>query len=241
MKILKSDLIRIVEASVGEALKSDFKGLEAQRQSMIQRNVEDKISRSTGSGEKKEDKLGKEASTDPLNAAPKKPEDSSQAASIAPVALQQQAELIDADAIIDKFNIIRSGRSLNDRDVRDSLKKFLGSLDKGQQKGLFDVLKQIAQVAAPPTAQVDAARLHAPEDEPSPVKDARLKMLQQKFDKEQSQSASAPKAAPAPQKKVSQQRVEKDDESGEDRTPPIKVGSRTSESLFRQMKSVIHE
>lgn len=153
-----------------------------------------------------------------------------QAQPIPPTAPEQ----IDADSIIDKFNIIRSGRSLSDRDVKDAMKNAFGSMAPGQKQQLYAVLQQIAQIVAP---QVDATRSTPPQKEDPVLMQARLKMLNQKAQQN---------AQPAPQPVVQQtnnvqqvapQKQKSKDE--EDDSPPIKVGAKTSESVKKTLKTLI--
>ena len=224
------ELKDLVENVVSDAVRDTDDAIEKKRQQALQRDIEQRANISTEKGTD-EKEVERELSDDPLNTgAPKRaapgidPQQAAPAAS--PQAPQQGPQgPIDADAIIDKFNIIRSGRSLNDRDIRDMMKQYLGSLTPGQMQATFGILQKIAgivQPAVPPRTQ-------APPQEPSAITNARLQMLQQKQAGEKQQQAqppqaSAPAAAPPPRAA----KPPPDEEEEERDLPPIRVGPRES-------------
>jgi hypothetical protein len=222
----------LVEASVASAISDSDKEAQRNREKAIQWSVADRIEKTVDPGDNspaldREDAGGApKRAADPMMAM-------QQPASVAP---QQAAPstIIDADAIIDKFNIIRSGRSLNDRDIRDLMKRYLGSLAPQQLQAVFAILQRIGQIVQPAVQ----ARMHAPPEEPSAVTNARLQMLQKKHDKQQ---VTAPSSVPAP-KAVSPQPLPAApaDEDEEDNSPPIRVGG-TSETVKRRMKLSLNE
>jgi hypothetical protein len=55
---------------------------------------------------------------------------------------------ITADAIINKLNSIRSGRSFKDEDIKSSLQTYMDSLEKAEKVALFSFLKGIAQIVS---------------------------------------------------------------------------------------------
>lgn len=226
LKISESMLKSITELSVNDAISQQRQDREALRQKAIQDELESKLQQSTSPGKKEKD-LDED---DPNAATPTRPAGSQQTQATNQAAAQPQ--MIDADAIIDKFNIIRSGRSLNDRDIRDATKQYLGSLTPQQLKAVFGILQQMGQIVQPNVAP----RVQAPPEEPSAMKNARLAMLQSK--------QSAPPTAPAPTPQIQSQpakRVVPKADEEEDDTPPIKVGIKTTESIKKQMKLFMQE
>ena len=55
---------------------------------------------------------------------------------------------ITTDAIINKLNSIRSGRSFKDEDIKSSLQSYMDSLEKAEKVALFSFLKGIAQIVS---------------------------------------------------------------------------------------------
>jgi hypothetical protein len=240
-KISEHALREIIEATVGDALSRQRMDAEAQRQNAIQRDIEAKIQASDVNAGNKKDKFATEAGNDPTNTgAPVRgvnpTTQSDQHTNIAPQVATPQ--MIDADAIIDKFNIIRSGRSLNDRDIRDLMKKYFGSLAPQQLQAIFSVLQKIGSIVASP--QVDANRLKAPPEEPTAIKNARLAMLRKKYDTEHSKTDALMTQAQSVDVPSTDEEAETE-ENEEDNSPPIRVGSRTAESVKLKMKLLLQE
>ncbi len=235
-RFTEASMRKLVESSIDDAIAAKKLDDEALRQKFLQRDVEEKLKASAYSGDSKKDDLEED---DPMNTgAPKRAQPTgvpaAQQITQAPQAPQQQTtpQVIDPDAIIDKLNIIRSGKSLNDKDIRDAAKSFLAAMGPQQLKALFGVLQQMGQIVQPAVPP----RVQAPPEEPSAVRDARLQMLQQKSNEQPAPAAPQP----APQQAVQPQRKkEKPDE--EDITPPIRVGVRTSEAMKRNMKLLLQE
>lgn len=223
LRLTEDILKQIAEQSVVDVLDK-----VKQDQLNLQDKTAKKIDSSTPKGDGKE-KLGKEADSDPLNTgAPKRAPGSlpgaDQQQNPAPQQQKQsplpQPEQVDADSIIDKFNIIRSGRSLNDKDVKEGVKNYFMSLTPQQRLAVFSVLQQIASIVQP---AVDSSRLQAPE-EPKGDQTARLNMLhakQSSMTNAPQQPTSQPVAAPAPP--AAPQQSKPAAQSEEDRTPPVRV------------------
>lgn len=53
---------------------------------------------------------------------------------------------VSVDAVIEKMNTIRSGRSFKDENVKKSMEDYVGSLDKAEKAALFAFLKAISQI-----------------------------------------------------------------------------------------------
>lgn len=222
----KPVLRSVVESCVNEAIDS----IGAEREKLIQKDFELKLASSAAPSSDKPSRLKED---DPMNTgAPKRATPTG-----VPDAQQQQQSaqqgeipsVIDADAIIDKFNLIRSGKSFNDRDIRDGIKNFLAAMQPQQLKSLFSILQQMGQIVQPAVAP----RVQAPAEEPDAMRDARLKMLQQKSNQVSPQPQLQPQTQPAVEKKPTPKAPDEED------LPPIRVGMKTTESIKRSMKSVI--
>lgn len=74
---------------------------------------------------------------------------------------------VELEDVIDKLNIIRSGKSLKDEDVLASMKKYLDELDAAEKTALFSFLKGISEVM---TAGVEGDKAYEPSDSPAKVK-----------------------------------------------------------------------
>ena len=237
-RFTESSMRKLVESSIDDAIATKKLDDEALRQKFLQRNVEEKLKASTHSGDSKKNDLEED---DPMNTgAPKRAQPTGVPAApqiTQPAQAPQQAapQVIDPDAIIDKLNIIRSGKSLNDKDIRDAAKSFLAAMGPQQLKALFGVLQQMGQIVQPAVPP----RVQAPPEEPSAVRDARLQMLQQKSNETPTPAAAAPQ--PAPQQTVQQPQRKREKREEEDITPPIRVGARTSEATKRDMKLLLQE
>lgn len=241
-RTLESTIKPIVESAVSDIIRVSRHDAEAKRQKEIQAAVERDVKAVADADDSQGVQKIRAEDENPLSQGAPKRDTQSPAVPNAQQDMkqpaEQQAEQIDADAIIDKFNIIRSGRSLNDRDIKDLMKKYLGSLSDSQRGAVFGILQRIGTIVAP---AVDAQRLHAPPEEPSAVKDARLQMLQQKRTAEKDvKNVAPPSVEPKSQtmkvKAQSSDAQKNDDE--EDNSPPIRVGARTSETIKRRNKLI---
>lgn len=243
-------LRNIVEASVGQALELSRLADEAEREKMRQDRLEAAIDSSVGASDDR-DKLELEA--DPTGAPTRggsldvptgqqqepPPEQARQSQTAKP-------EDVDSDAVIDKFNIIRSGRSMNDRDISAAMKKMIDGMKPEQRMAIFSVLSQIGKIVAP---TVDSSRLTKPPEEPTAVQAARLDMLQKRRqDRESSAQKRANDVSTAVVDKQAPQRApetpppaEPEERGVEDTSPPIRVGKRTAEGLRAKMKQLLQD
>lgn len=220
----------IVSLSINEALVDSTSSKEKEEQALVVQ----KLNQTAAVSSSKEKEVEEDAVT---SGAPRRATPADTAQQSAQTQVQPPPptapEQIDADSIIDKFNIIRSGRSLSDRDVKDAMKNAFGSMAPGQKQQLYAVLQQIAQIVAP---QVDATRSTPPQKEDPALMQARLKMLNQKA-QQNTQPAQQPVVQTNNVQQAAPQKQKSKDE--EDDSPPIKVGSKTSESVKKTLKTLI--
>lgn len=263
LRIAQKFLNEVVKASVEQALEFSRLEDEAEREKIKQANLEDRIAATVGHGEDKHTSV--KAEEDPatvggptrgqaLDIPGRDQPPEKQQASAGQSGEKHQAQEIDADAIIDKFNIIRSGRSMNDRDISSSMTALINKLTPEQRSGIFTMLSNIGKLVAP---AVDSSRLTKPPEEPSAVQNARLQMLQKRRqDREQAaekraedvSSSVAEKPAPerapgsVPEPEPRHREEEEEDVYGtEDTSPPIRVGKRTAESIRVKMKQLLQD
>jgi len=74
---------------------------------------------------------------------------------------------VSLDDVIDRLNIIRSGKSLKDEDVISSMKRYVESLDSAEKTALLSFLKGIAEIM---TAGIPGDKAFEPADKPASVK-----------------------------------------------------------------------
>lgn len=74
---------------------------------------------------------------------------------------------VELEDVIDKLNIIRSGKSLKDEEVLAAMKKYLDDLDEAEKTALLSFLKGISEVM---TAGVEGDKAFDPGDSPAKVK-----------------------------------------------------------------------
>lgn len=240
-----------IASSVGDALELRKREYEADRERFKQSKIEDEIARTVGSGDDKKDKFAAEDSAPERQQSLDIPNEKNANQSPQPDQGAKEKQEIDAEAVIDKFNIIRSGRSMNDNDISSALQKMLNGLDANTRATLFKVLQNVATVVAP---AVDASRMTKPPEEPSAVQNARLQMLQKRRqDRENAADSRVANASKeiavndAPERKAelepelepSQDDQTQQDEI-EDTSPPIRVGKRTAEGIQRRVKLLMH-
>jgi hypothetical protein len=223
---MKTTLREIIEASIEQALELSRLDSEAEREKLRQKMLSDKVDAEVGSrkeSEKKQleadedDVVGKDA---PTRAKPPEGQDTqSKDADKADKKSDIDPKDIDADALIDKFNIIRSGRSMNDREISTALTKYINSLQPSIRSTLFDVIKNVAHVVAP---GADTERLTKPPEEPTAVQNARLQMLQKRReDKEKAAEKRELELFTSKTQTTGGKPPEKEDVS-----PPVKVGKK---------------
>jgi hypothetical protein len=219
----------VVEASIDDALKLSDLEREAEREKQRQAALEDRIEKTVGGGSSKSHKN----EDDPIvGGAPKRDALAGSTGSEAPAQSEPEepAGEIDAEAIIDKFNIIRSGRSMNDRDISTAIQKFMGTLKPEQRKAVFQVLAQIGKIVQP---NVDTTRLTKPPEEPSAVQAARVQMLQKRREDREDAAQRHTAAQDAPQRSAPKPTAtpradepKENDEEKDKEAPPIRVGRR---------------
>ncbi len=73
---------------------------------------------------------------------------------------------VDVDAIVDKLNSIRSGKSFKDSAIKGSMEKYVDGLDAAEKTALLAFLKGIAQIV---TGEIDPESAVEPEDKPAEV------------------------------------------------------------------------
>lgn len=114
---------------------------------------------------------------------------------------------ISLEDVVEKLNVIRSGRSLKDEEVLASMQKYLDDLETAEKTALFSFLKGISQVM---TSGVEGDKAFEPNEKPAKVK----------MEKTPSQQKVSIK--PNVIKKPSSKSVEKKT-SEEDTTPPLPI------------------
>jgi hypothetical protein len=108
--------------------------------------------------------------------------------------------------IVEKLNVIRSGRSLKDEDVKSSMEKYINDLESAEKTALFSFLKGISEIV---TAGVEGEKAFEPSEKPASVK------------MEKKPTSSTIKVKPVVVKKPPAEK--KSAEKEEDTTPPIKA------------------
>jgi hypothetical protein len=108
--------------------------------------------------------------------------------------------------IVEKLNVIRSGRSLKDEDVKSSMEKYINDLESAEKTALFSFLKGISEIV---TAGVEGEKAFEPSEKPASVK------------MEKKPTSSTVKVKPVVVKKPPAEK--KSAEKEEDTTPPIKA------------------
>lgn len=74
---------------------------------------------------------------------------------------------ISPDDVIDKLNMIRSGRTLKDQEVKQRMDQYVQSLTAAERTALLSFLKGIAQIV---TGEVQAQQASEPSEHPSDIK-----------------------------------------------------------------------
>lgn len=149
---------------------------------------------------------------------------------------------INVDAIIDKLNIVRSGRSTKDKEIKTQMDSYVKNLDDAERVALYGFLKGLGDIMA---SNVPASKAKEPDDEPYGIKMKRVKDLEVKRKEEDKQKeqdvAAADKAlvAKKEQETAPKETTPEEISSEEDTTPPIRAGQKTSEAVRRKMKSLL--
>lgn len=249
-------LNEIVNASIEDALTMSRLEAEAEREKKRQVSLEDEISKTVGSGKSDRSSLGSEADEDVTAGGPTREKSLDLPSRSSPPESKEKSagsdevssDEIDADAIIDKFNIIRSGRSMNDRDISTAMTKLINTLKPDQRSTMFKLLQHVGTIVAP---NVDSGRLTKPPEEPSAITAQRLQMLQKRREDRENaaqrhaSSATATKeTSPASdvgteERPSSRPPEDLDQDNVEDTSPPIRVGKRTAESIRMKLKQIL--
>lgn len=74
---------------------------------------------------------------------------------------------VDSDMIVEKINTLRSGKSLNDANIRNKFDQYFNSLSDAEKTAMFAFFKGVAQIV---TGEVPAEQAIEPSDSPANVK-----------------------------------------------------------------------
>ena len=150
---LFKDLDRIVEAATRLSLIESFGSDDAEK--ARQKELEDELS-ALKSGKKKAPKEevdeGEEAGEE--KASQEKPRDEETPTPAIPT----EEEVVEAtvDDIVDKLNMLRSGKSTKDEEVRDQLAAYWDTMQPGEQQSLFAYLTGLTQIMTAGAVGADA-------------------------------------------------------------------------------------
>lgn len=127
-----SDAVAKKEKKQQDSLEKELKGLNSKK------------------SEKKETSEGEE---EPEEKAPA-PEDKQepQPEAIDPEEKKQEVAEADLESVIEKLNLMRSGQSTKDEEVRDKLNAYYSSLQSGEKQALYSFLDGLTQIL---TAEID--------------------------------------------------------------------------------------
>lgn len=101
-------------------------------------------------------KLHEQVSEPPSDAATPSPTPAPAAAPAAPAAPQVPTQPITVEDIIEKLNIIRSGRSTKDSDVKSELEQYVNQFDEDEKTALIAFLEGLGQILTSGVDSVDA-------------------------------------------------------------------------------------
>lgn len=150
---LFKDLDRIVETATRLSLIESFGSDDAEK--ARQKELEDELS-ALKSGQKKAPKEevdeGEEAGEE--KASQEKPRDEETPTPAIPT----EEEVVEAtvDDIVDKLNMLRSGKSTKDEEVRDQLAAYWDTMQPGEQQSLFAYLTGLTQIMTAGAVGADA-------------------------------------------------------------------------------------
>ena len=223
----------IARSSVSGAIRSS--GFDRQREIELRRQEELQAEIENARGGDEIDSLAQEADVatdapqraeEPVRAAPQMGRQES--------GVDQGDQKIDHDSIVDQLNIIRAGKSMDDRNIEQSLKDFISGLGNTQRTTFFKMLQGISKIVAPnvPT------RMKPPPEEPEADKAARLDMLAQRRTdvKPDARDTATRGHEPAPQTDAPVRRDLTQDDEEEHQTrrqPPIRPKQRPVENVRR--------
>ena len=150
--LLESYLKEIVNLSVGDAIRDkqlDDQGEEERRRqermrSSIDASVQDKMPEAD-----EEIASGDPSSrNNPDNGAPKRSEEEPPPPENDEISDEPPPEEVTLDAVQDKLNIIRSGKSLDDSEIKEEMQKYIDELEESEKVALYSFLKAIGQIVA---------------------------------------------------------------------------------------------
>jgi len=110
--------------------------------------------------------------------------------------------------VVEKLNIIRSGRSFKDAEVKQNMEQYLNDLDSAEKTALLSFLKGISEIV---TAGVSGEEAFEPAEDPAKVR------------MEKKPAKQTVKIKPTVIKKPAAEDKESSSEKAEDTTPPIKA------------------
>lgn len=116
---------------------------------------------------------------------------------------------ISVEDVVEKLNVIRSGKSFKDEEVLANMQKYLEDLDKPEKTALLAFLKGISEIV---TAGVSGTKAFEPTDTPSKVK------MKKKSSEKQKVSVT-----PNVIKKPESEETTKSSSSSEDTSPPAPI------------------
>lgn len=228
-------LERLLNEIVRTAVSDVVKGSESDSEKQYQANLGQRIDATVPHAPEKEESGKDEADIDSLfKGGGEEPEPEPETSlKDDPDGGEDHAELtpedITVDAVIDKLNIIRSGRSLKDAEVSEQMDEYIRGLDDAQRVALYGFMKSIGQIVA---ADVSGDAVKEPEDEPYDVKMKRVHGLEQKRKADDKRSDFARAEMEKRLSRTEEREPESTEEprprrrTPEDRTPPVRVGGR---------------
>jgi hypothetical protein len=110
--------------------------------------------------------------------------------------------------VVEKLNIIRSGRSFKDSEVKQNMEQYISDLDSAEKTALLSFLKGISEIV---TAGVSGDEAFEPSENPAKVK------------MEKKPAQQTVKLKPTVIKKPASEEKEGSSKKAEDTTPPIKA------------------
>jgi hypothetical protein len=116
---------------------------------------------------------------------------------------------IAVEDVVEKLNVIRSGKSFKDEEVLVNMQKYLEELEKPEKTALLAFLKGISEIV---TAGVSGAKAFEPTDSPSKVK----------MDKKSSEKKKI-SVTPNVIKKPESEETKKSSKPSEDTSPPAPI------------------
>lgn len=147
-----------------------------------------------------------------------------------------EAKDVTTDAVIDRLNVIRSGKSLKDKNVGTEMERYINDLNDNEKIALYSYLKAIASIVV---ADVDGKDAPEPKEEPYDIRMKRVKDLELKRKEKKEKTRLSGKEMDKRIKNVKTAPTRVSSGSKENTKPPISVGSRASESVKREMKQLL--